>query len=85
MAFSILSDRQVHNPSHDFRREEGDGNPEVVRERFEVLVPVEVMGLLRKECQIPIDDGQLPGLPFIRLKVLPDYEAWSCAESLGTF
>jgi hypothetical protein len=40
IACLTLSEREVHNPSHDFRREERDCKAEGIRERSEVVVPV---------------------------------------------
>jgi hypothetical protein len=84
IASVTLSERQVHNPSHDFRREERDRNAEVIRERSEVAVSVDVMCLLGKECQITINGRKLLAFAVVGFEICADDNARGSAKAFGS-
>ena len=56
----ILTQREVDHPRRNFGREQQDWCSEVVRERFEVRLFVQVMGFLGVQREIVVHDPQRP-------------------------
>ena len=76
----ILAQGEVDHPSRNFGREQQDCCSEVVRERFEVRLFVQVMGFLGVKREIVVHDPQGPWalLSIFIFQVLSNHEAWGC-------